>query len=442
MVKSMVKKIICILMLIFCQSAFAESLNKNYNAGIRQLMDFYESSSGLWRDSNCIKSGACKANDGSGFWYWANIERLLADYQILTGESSYAPYMYQTMDKNKNDIIGSQYFDDEGWWTLAFIAGYKATKNKEYLTAAESIVDDITNRGRQNVCGNGGIYWNAKKTQVGSIANELYIRLNAQLYLITGDIKYLNNANNTWEWFKSSGLISPDFIVADHYKIEDGKCGNKVEWHFTYTNGVLLGVLADLALINQDPKLMNQAKEVARRAMYNFTMGGILTEPCTNVKICADDAFMFKGIFVHELAYLALAAKEPQFTNDLRTYLNFNYSKLVENQGESSLYAFSWSLPVEFDSDSSLYNPSDVVTQLSALYLMDATLMLDSNDIFTSVAPNKINKKHSKYKPVILKPQQVEPLEIGRHHKKHGKHLMHKHKGLNKNNNQKNKSLQ
>ncbi|MCX8514185.1 MAG: hypothetical protein ORN24_01305 [Burkholderiales bacterium] len=427
----MFKKIIFILGFILCQSVLAENLYKNYNAGIKQLMDFYDSDNGLWRDSNCIKSGACKANDGNGFWYWANIERLLADYQILTGESSYTTYMNQTMVKNKDDIIGSPYFDDEGWWTLAFITAYKATQNKEYLAAAESIVEDISIRGGQNVCGHGGIYWNAKKTQVGSIANELYIRINAQLYLITGNTKYLNNANNTWDWFKSSGLISPDFIVADHYKVDGDKCGDKVEWHFTYTNGVLLGVLADLALINQDPKLMNQAKEVARRAMYNFTMGGILTEPCTSVKTCADDAFMFKGIFVHELAYLALAAKDLQFTSDLRTYLNFNYNKLVENQGESGLYAFSWSLPVEFDSDSSLYNPSDVVTQLSALYLMDATLMLDSNDIFTSVAPSKMNKRHAKYKPVILKPQQVEPLELERHHRKHAKRKKHGNKTLN-----------
>lgn len=414
----MIKKIVLLFCLFFINQVFALSIADNYRAGMTQLMQFYDSNSGLWRDNNCIKSGACKADDGNGFWYWANTEHLLADYQLLSGESTNTNNMYQTMKKNQNDIIGNLYFDDEGWWALAFLAAYKSTNNVDYLYAAEDIVDDVSSRGAQHVCGNGGIYWNSKKTQVGSIANELYMRVNAQLYMITREEKYKQNANSTWEWFKNSGLISSDFIVADHYKIKDGKCGDKVEWHFTYTNGVLLGVLADLAQINNDPALMNQAKEVARRAMYDYSMGGILTEPCTNVSVCADDAFMFKGIFVHELAYLAIAANDGNFINDVRWYLNNNYNKLVANQGESSLYAFSWSLPVEFDSDTSLYNPSDVVTQLSALYLMDANLMMDNKAFATSPRLVSEYSRRLNSHVHVLKPQIVEPLQIGNHKKK------------------------
>lgn len=404
-------KYLSIILIMLTSQVFAGSIYDNFNAGINQLMQFYDTKSGLWQDNNCIKSGACTADDGNGFWYWANVEHLIADYQLLTGESTNTQSMYQTMKKNKEDIIGNLYFDDEGWWALAFLSAYKATNNVEYLYASEDIVDDMSIRGAQHVCGNGGIYWNSKKTQVGSIANELYIRVNAQLYMITREVKYKQNANSTWEWFKNSGLISSDFIIADHYKVQDGKCGDKVEWHFTYTNGVLLGVLADLAQINKDPEMMNQAKEVARRAMYNYSMGGVLTEPCTNVNVCADDAFMFKGVFVHELAYLALAANDGNFINDVKWYLSNNYDKLVANQGESSLYAFSWSLPIEFTSTSSLYNPSDVVTQLSALYLMDANLMMGNREFAQSPAlVSDYSKRPWRHKN-RLKPQKVKPLK-------------------------------
>ncbi len=410
-------KLLCVILFfcIFSTNVYAKSVSENFNAGIIQLMQFYDTRSGLWQDSNCIKGGACRANDGNGFWYWANAQHLIADYQLLTSESSNTDSMYKTMKKNKDDILGADYFDDEGWWALAFIASYKATHNVDYLYAAEDIVNNISVRGAQHICGNGGIYWNAKKTQVGSIANELYIRLNAQLYMITKNKLYKKNADSTWKWFEDSGLISSDFIVSDHYKIKDGKCGGKVEWHFTYTNGVLLGVLADLAQINNDPTLMNQAKEVARRAMYNYSMGGVLTEPCTNVKVCADDAFMFKGIFVHELAYLALIANDGNFINDVNWYLTNNYGKLVTNQGESNLYAFSWSLPIEFDSDSSLYNPSDIVTQLSALYLMDANLMMGNHNFVQTPELVKAYAKRPWLNSHKLKPQKVQPLTPHHH---------------------------
>lgn len=397
-------------LLILVSHVFALDISKNFKSGIFQLMQFYDPKTGLWQDNNCIKSGSCRANDTNGFWYWANTERLIADYQLLTGDTANESSVYQTMLLNSDNILHGIYFDDEGWWALAFIAAYRATQNPDYLVKAEDIVNNITIRGAQHVCGNGGVYWDAKKTQVGSIANELYIRVNAKLYLITHDKHYLQNANKTWEWFKNSGLISPDFIVADHYKIRDGKCSEMVKWHFTYTNGVLLGVLADLAQINHDPRLMNQAKEVARRSMYDYSLGGVLTEPCTNVTACADDAFMFKGIFVHELAYLALAANDGNFINDVRNYLRNNYFKLVTNQGESGLYAFSWSLPIDFNSDSTLYNPSDVVTQLSALYLMDANLIIDDKR-FTQLPslPSGSNLKHKRI--YVPQPQKVQPLK-------------------------------
>lgn len=407
-----------LVLFILSTNVYAKSIANNFESGMKQLMQFYDPGSGLWQDSNCIKGGACKPNDGNGFWYWANTEHLIADYEFLTGESTNTENMYQTLKKNKDNIIGANYFDDEGWWALAFISSYKATHNVDYLYAAEDIANDMSSRGAQHICGNGGIYWNSKKTQVGSIANELYIRVNAQLYMITKNKLYKKNADSTWKWFQDSGLISSDFIVADHYKVTDGKCGYKVEWHFTYTNGVLLGVLADLAQINNDKVLMNQAKDVARRAMYNYSMGGILTEPCTNVKACADDAFMFKGIFVHELAYLALVANDGNFINDVNWYLTNNYGKLVTNQGESGLYAFSWSLPIEFDSDSSLYNPSDVVTELSALYLIDANLMMGNRDFVQTPQLVKVYAKRPWLNSHKLKPQKVQPLKKKHHHQK------------------------
>ncbi len=408
-------KYIVLFFILLSSRVYAVELIDNFKFGMNQVMQSYDKDNGLWDDGDCIKSSACSAK--KGFWYWANTMRLVAEYQYTTGDKRYAAELKQTLNKNKADIIGTDYFDDEGWWALAFIAAYDATDDQAYLDAAEDIVADINKRGAQSVCGNGGIYWDRKKTQVGTIANELFISVNAKLYLITQDQKYKQKANETWEWFKNSGLIGEDNAIADHYKINsDGKCGDKVGWNFTYTNGMLFSILADLSKINNDQQLMEQAKQTAERSMYNFTMAGVLTEPCTSVQTCADDAFLFKGIFVHELAYVALNSNDRIFRSAVEQYLADNYSKLVATQGDLVSYAFVWGLPLDKDTDSSQYNPTDLVTQIAALYLMDANLMM--NKMQNGVIHHRIHHHvHSAKKQVnrpVNKKKKAQPVNGGK----------------------------
>ncbi len=93
------------LLLILVSRVFALDISKSFTSGIFQLMQFYDSKTGLWQDNNCIKGGSCRANDTNGFWYWANTERLIADYQLLTGDTTNESSMYKTMQLNSDDIL-------------------------------------------------------------------------------------------------------------------------------------------------------------------------------------------------------------------------------------------------------------------------------------------------------------------------------------------------
>lgn len=51
----------------------------------------------------------------------------------------------------------NNYYDDEGWWALAWVRAYDVTGNTEYLDMAESIFADMQG-GVNGTCG-GGIWW-------------------------------------------------------------------------------------------------------------------------------------------------------------------------------------------------------------------------------------------------------------------------------------------
>lgn len=55
----------------------------------------------------------------------------------------------------------NEFYDDEGWWALAWIRSWDVTKNPGYLDMAEHIFEDMK-KGTDGVCG-GGIWWSKEK---------------------------------------------------------------------------------------------------------------------------------------------------------------------------------------------------------------------------------------------------------------------------------------
>jgi predicted alpha-1,6-mannanase (GH76 family) len=83
--------------------------------------------------------------DGTGWWNSAECITALADMQGLDPTSNFLGTLENTFEINKNVwTTKSDFYDDEGWWALAWIKAYN--------------------------CG-GGIWWDKDSTYVNSIAN-------------------------------------------------------------------------------------------------------------------------------------------------------------------------------------------------------------------------------------------------------------------------------
>jgi predicted alpha-1,6-mannanase (GH76 family) len=275
-------------------------------AGIGALQRWYDPATGVWQ--------------GTGWWNSANALTAVIRYTKLTGDASQAGVIAATFtaaQRQHADFV-NDYYDDNGWWALAWVAAFDMTRDSRYLDAARTIFVRNT-AGWNDTCG-GGLRWNTTSTYKNAITNELFLTLAALLHQrMPGDQgSYLSWAQREWEWFSSSGLIGPDGLVNDGLT---AACANNGGTTWTYNQGVILGGLAALFEITGDRDYLTRGESIASAALAKLTTPGppgspgILAEPCeTAAASCNEDQAQFKGIFVRYLYDFWLQSRQPAYS--------------------------------------------------------------------------------------------------------------------------------
>lgn len=266
-------------------------------------------------DANKLNLGSVMANTFTA----AQQTVLTASKTMLNGmglvlvESSYTRTSARDLNARGSSGFINNYYDDEGWWALAWIRAYDVTGVPGYLDMAQHIFEDMK-AGTDTVCG-GGIWWSKDKTYKNAIANELYLAVAASLAnRSTNSDYYVQIANAQWTWFKNSGLINSKNLINDGLNINsDGSCTNNGQQTWTYNQGVILGGLVELNKANGDASLLQQASAIAGAAISTLSRNGILYEGCE--PNCGGDGSQFKGIFMRNLHYLQIAAPQDTVRN-------------------------------------------------------------------------------------------------------------------------------
>src|SRR5574337_939506 len=94
-------------------------------AAAQALQRWYNPATGLW--------------ESTGWWNAANALGALIDYMSITNSNAYLSVVTNTFAKNKAHDFLNNYYDDEGWWALAWLKAYDLTKDSRYLSMAETI---------------------------------------------------------------------------------------------------------------------------------------------------------------------------------------------------------------------------------------------------------------------------------------------------------------
>lgn len=331
-------------------------------AGVTALQHWYVRRTGLYRSA--------------GWWNAANAITVLTDAMRTAGSKQYKGVLAHTFKKAQivvpkaeqsgvlKDMTGAPgflntYYDDEGWWALAWIDAYDLTGKQRYLAMGQSIFADMAG-GWDNTCG-GGIWWSKDKTYKNAIANELFFSVAAHLAARAATpaerAAYAGWAASEWTWFRRSGMINSDHLVNDGLTIDKatGACTNNGKTIWTYNQGVLIGALAAWSKVAPGGgDLLTEARGIADASLTHLTdKAGILHDPCE--PDCGGDGIQFKGIFVRNLQALNAQVHDPAYGK----FFAVNAQSIWENdRGPGNTFGVTWSGP---------YAPGNAGTQASAL---------------------------------------------------------------------------
>ncbi len=316
------------------------------------LQRWYKPRTGLWKTA--------------GWWNCANALTAVIQHSQRTGERRYLYIIETTFGRAQrvNPGFSNEYYDDDGWWALAWIAAFDLTGEVKYLDLARTLFAGMAD-GWDDVCG-GGLWWTRRRDYKNAIPNELFVLLAGRLHQRTTSpgsrgSGYLDWALREWQWFGASGLIGPAGLVNDGLTAD---CANNGGTAWTYNQGVIVGGLAVLHEITGDGAYLGQAEAIATAALRDLTVPpGILAEPGERRGMGRrDDQAQFKGIFVRNLYELYLRSPRAEY----RDFILANAASLWRNsRNRRNQVGLAWTGP---------FDRADAARQGSALDALNAAV--------------------------------------------------------------------
>ncbi len=307
-------------------------------AAAKSLQQWYVPGSGLYRTT--------------GWWNSANAITALANFSRENHTEKYFPVFANTLRAAQSWPHGARaflnnYYDDEGWWALAWIDVYDLTRDPNYLRMADTIFTDMQAGWDTATCG-GGVWWTKDKREKNAVENELFLSVAASLANRETDpsrrIADLEWAHKEWSWFLASGMINAQYLINDGVQSSGGgQCRNNGQNPWTYNQGVVLGGLVELDKADPDPQRRETANAIALAAISTLVDSqGVMHE--ANGAHTGGDVPQFKGIFVRNLMILNAALPDPRF----QQFLRVNAHSLWNNDRDgANRFGFWWAGPVD-----------------------------------------------------------------------------------------------
>ena len=147
-------------------------------------------------------------------------DALASTYSVICGTTCPSGQNAAWPSAESSANFANRYYDDTGWWALTWVNAYRLTGSPRYLYLAEELWSYLTTHGWDSACGGALVQYSGQgrhgPSTENTIANVLYLRLSAWLYVITktrgmpGAARYVNGvkgaggANAVGKWLAGS----------------------------------------------------------------------------------------------------------------------------------------------------------------------------------------------------------------------------------------------
>lgn len=338
------------------------------SAAVTLDQDFYDTNAHYYHNSN---------RGDTTFHYWPQAHALdvLTDAYLRTRSPRYLTRMNEWMEgvrrKNGNTFL-NEYYDDMLWNALAMLRAYEVTHDKKWLSATQTLWDDIKT-GWNDTMG-GGIAWRkGQRYYKNTPANAPAIILAARLYRVTKRADDLDWAKRIYNWEKKTLVDVTSGLVYDGINQDnDGKLNTR--WKFTYCQGVWIGGAHELYKITKDRAYLTDALKTADLSLTDptLTTNGLMRDEGKG------DGGLFKGVLVRYLTQLTLEPDlDKTHRNRYAAFLRTNAQALWQQGTARPALTFGtfWQRPPANGN-------TDLPTQLSGSMLLEATSLLERSRVF------------------------------------------------------------
>ncbi len=183
-----------------------------------------------------------------GVWSYRDTTRSPVGYQAF-------PAMLEKSDR---------YYDDNALVCIDYLEAYLNTKDQKYILKAKEVFDFIISGWDEQL--GGGVYWlEGHKDQKPACSNGMSTLAALKLYQCTNDTFYLDWGKKFYNWMFIT-LRNPDGIYYNDVKMNGIR--NKV--YYTYNTGSMLESSVLLYGFTKEPKYLNEAETVAKKAHRFF----------------------------------------------------------------------------------------------------------------------------------------------------------------------------
>ena len=158
----------------------------------------------FWSSSQSVYMSSNTSNDWAQYWPNAHALDVLVDAYLRTGNAALKGQMLALVNgvkvKNGNTLI-NYYYDDMEWMALACLRAYEATNDMEFKNVVDLLWADIKNGWSSDL--GGGIWWRKDNGSKNTPSNMPAAILAARLYRKFNNPQDLQWANQIYDWNKS-----------------------------------------------------------------------------------------------------------------------------------------------------------------------------------------------------------------------------------------------